>query len=73
MFFVNLKVTRTILWRTMERRGVTRGLIERTKEMYEKIENIVVHVIKYYKITNDSGKRKGIVTTKYYKKLKDFR
>lgn len=45
-FFVDFKsafdkVDRKILWEAMERRGVRKGIVERVKEIYESIMNVV--------------------------------
>ncbi|XP_071581724.1 uncharacterized protein [Temnothorax nylanderi] len=44
-FFVDLKaafdrVDRKVLWEAMEKRGIRKGLIERTKEIYEDVEEM---------------------------------
>jgi len=61
-FFIDLKaafdkIDRKILWRTMEEKGIRRGLIERVKKIYEQTKNAVkVHG----NTTNWFGTRKGV-------------
>ena len=39
--FINLKVSRRNLWKSTKERGITKGIVERIKELYEETENVI--------------------------------